>query len=408
MTLSNTSDTYGAVTKIFHWLTVLLILSLFALGLLASNLAGQIRSAEGGASQTLLDWTALLFSLHKTLGVALFFTAFARILWALTQTKPGLLNGDHWAESRAAETVHWLLYGSLVAVPLAGWVSHAAASGFAPIWWPFGQSLPYVPKSEYVSEIAATLHYILQWVLAGAIGLHVAGALKHHIIDKDATLRRMLPGHTPAQPTAMQPGHALPLVAALIVWAAAIGGAAGLGWFAHAAPETQTAALEQAQGEWQVTDGTLTIEIVQMGSQINGQFADWTADITYDGSDEPGTRGSVEVTVSIPSLTLGSVTEQAMGADFLDAANHPTATFTAALKRDAEAGLVADGTLRIRDQTMPLRIPFDLQIDDATAVAQGSAGVDRRDYNIGQSMSDEDSLGFGVEIRFDLTAIRGD
>ncbi len=408
MVITNTSDTYGSVTKLFHWVTVLLILSLFALGLFASNLADQVRAAEGGASQSLIDWTALLFSMHKTLGVTLFLTALARILWALTQTKPGLLNGDTVLESRAAETVHWLLYGSLVTVPLAGWVSHAASAGFAPIWWPFGQSLPYVPKSEYVSEIAATLHYILQWVLAGAIGLHVAGALKHHVIDKDATLRRMLPGHTPGQPTTMQPGHVLPFVAALIIWAAAVGGATGLGWFAHTTPEAQSAALEEVASEWQVTDGTLSIEVVQMGSQISGSFAEWTADIAYDGSDAPGPRGSVAVTISIPSLSLGGMTDQALGADYLDAATHATATFTADLLREADVGLIADGTLHIRDQSVPLRLPFDLQIDGDTAMANGSVRVDRRDFDIGQSVSDEGTLGFGVEIRFDLIATRPD
>ena len=50
------------------------------------------------------------------------------------------------------------------------------------------------------------LHVILQWVLTGAIALHVAGALKHHVIDRDATLRRMLPGHRTALPTGAAAG----------------------------------------------------------------------------------------------------------------------------------------------------------------------------------------------------------
>nr|WP_309501586.1 cytochrome b/b6 domain-containing protein [uncultured Roseovarius sp.] len=406
MALSNTRDSYGSVAKFFHWLTALLILGLFALGLIASDLADQVRASEGGASQSLIDWATLLFSMHKTLGVSLFFVALARIVWALTQPKPGLLNGDTVLESRAAETVHWLLYGSLVAVPLSGWVTHAADTGFAPIWWPLGQSLPFVPKSAYVAEITGTLHYILQWVLAGAIGLHVAGALKHHIIDKDATLRRMLPGHASATPTTKQPGHVLPVLAALVIWGGTIAGAAGLGWFTHDAPAAQGPTLQEVASDWQVRDGTLEIEIVQMGSTISGSFAEWTADITYDGSDAPGQRGTVTVTISVPSLSLGGMTDQAKGADYLDAANHATATFTADLLREAEAGLVADGTLRIKDQSVPLRLPLDLQIDGNEAKARGSARVDRRDFNIGQSVSDEGTLAFGVEIRFDLTATR--
>jgi len=112
------------------------------------------------------------------------------------------------------------------------------------------------------------------------------------------------------------------------------------------------------------------------------------------------------VTVSIPSLTLGSVTKQAMGADFFNMDEYPTATFTADLMA-SETGQVARGTLTIRDQSVPVEMPFDLTIEDNTATATGGLTVDRRDFNIGQGVSDEGSLGYSVEIRFDLTATRG-
>ena len=124
MPLTNSADTYGRVTKTFHWLTALLILSNIALGWIASDVA---HAVEGNANEALIARASLLFSIHKTLGVTIFFVALARILWALSQTKPGLLNGDKPAEAWLAETVHWLLYGSLVAVPLAGWIGHAAS-----------------------------------------------------------------------------------------------------------------------------------------------------------------------------------------------------------------------------------------------------------------------------------------
>lgn len=402
MPLTNSADTYGRVTKTFHWLTALLILSNIALGWIASDVA---HAVEGNANEALIARASLLFSIHKTLGVTIFFVALARILWALGQTKPGLLNGDKPAEAWLAETVHWLLYGSLVLVPLSGWVHHAATSGFAPIWWPFGQTLPFVPKSEPLSQAAGTAHFILQWVLTGAIAAHVAGALKHHLIDRDATLRRMLPGGVSALPTARQPGHVLPFVTALAVWGAAMGGATALGWFAT--EQSGGPALAQVESDWQVEDGQLQIAIRQMGSEVTGSFADWTANITYaETPDASGQHGTVEVTVSIPSLTLGSVTKQAMGADFFNVDAYPTATFTADLMA-SETGHVARGTLTIRDQSVPVEMPFDLTIEDNTATATGGLTVDRRDFNIGQGVSDEGSLGYSVDIRFDLTATRG-
>jgi cytochrome b561/polyisoprenoid-binding protein YceI len=405
MPLTNSETRYGAIAKLFHWLIALFILSSIPLGLIATDMAHALEDPNIPSTQADIDRTVLLFSIHKTLGVAIFFTALARILWALAQPKPKLLNGDKPLEAYAASTVHWLLYGSLVAVPLSGWVHHAATTGFAPIWWPFGQSLPFVPKVTHVAELASTVHYLLQWVLIGALVLHVAGALKHHVIDKDATLRRMLPGGTEAQPTARQPGHALPFLSALAVWAVVLGGAGAAGWFEARAGMAPT--LEQAESEWQVQDGTLNISVTQMGSTVEGSFADWTANIAYSQTpDANGKHGEVEVTVAIPSLTLGSVTDQAMGPDFFNAENHPTATFTADIL--AENGdHIALGTLSIKGSTVPVEMPFSLSIDDGTAAAEGSLSVDRRDFQIGMG-TDEGSLAFAVDISFALTAMRSE
>ncbi|MEM9844950.1 MAG: cytochrome b/b6 domain-containing protein, partial [Pseudomonadota bacterium] len=148
MQFANTQTRYGAVTKTFHWLTALLILSAIPLGFVANDIAHAIKNPDIATSDADITRAALLFSLHKTIGVASFFVALGRIAWAMSQPKPGLLNGDKKLESYAAETVHWLLYGSLLLAPLSGWVHHAATTGFAPIWWPFGQSLPFIPKNE--------------------------------------------------------------------------------------------------------------------------------------------------------------------------------------------------------------------------------------------------------------------
>ncbi|QYX56035.1 cytochrome b/b6 domain-containing protein [Roseovarius sp. SCSIO 43702] len=406
MPLGNSHTTYGSVTKTFHWLTALLILTNLGLGIWATNIAQAIEAPDVETTDATVARATFLFSLHKTIGVTVFFVALARIAWAIVQPKPGLLNGDDPLEARLAETAHWLLYGSIVLVPLTGWVHHAAATGFAPIWWPFGQTLPFVPKSEYVSEFASTLHYILQWVLIGTIVAHVAGAFKHHLIDGDATLRRMLPGHGGAEPTARQPGHVLPVIAALAIWAAALGGGVWLGWFPERHAGAATAASSSAESDWQVQSGTLAIEVMQMGSAVEGRFSDWSADITYDETpDAEGRHGDVTVTIATPSLTLGSVTEQAMGSTYLAAETHPTARYEADLV-DRDGTLMALGTLTIKEQEQPLDFPVQLEIDGDTARASGTAVVDRRSFDIGGSVNDPSSLGFDVTIRFELTATR--
>ncbi len=399
MAFSNTALRYGGVTKFFHWLTALLILTLIPLGLYANDLPYD--------TQAQLTTKAWYFSLHKTLGVTVFFVALLRILWAWSQPKPGLLNADKKAESWLAETVHWLLYGALVIVPLAGWISHAAASGFAPIWWPLGQNLPLIPKSTAIEHAFVSLHEISGKVLIGALILHAAGALKHHFIDRDSTLRRMLPGEPALGPVPAQHHSKVPVAAATLAWVAAITLGLGLGVMGdgRGTQAAEAPALDQVASDWQVDSGSIALTVTQFGSEVEGSFADWTAAITFDPEVQSGEAGEVTTTVSIPSIALGSVTDQAKGPDFFNAAEFPTATFTADINVEEDL-YVADGTLTIKDQSVPVTLPFDLYVDGLSAEMSGGTTLDRRDFGVGDSVTDAGTLGFDVRIDIDLTATR--
>lgn len=395
MAITNTDIRYGGVTKTFHWLTALLILSLIPMGWYANQLPYE--------TDAQLAQKAWLFSLHKTFGVMAFFVAALRILWAISQPKPGLLNADHKAESFAAEVVHWLLYGALVIVPLSGWISHAAAAGFAPIWWPFGQGLPLIPKSVAVEHFFASLHWVATKVLVASLLLHIAGALKHHLIDGDATLRRMLPGEPVVGPLPAQTHTQTPLIAALTVWVLAVGLGAVL-----ASGEKETIngiELAEVSSDWTVEDGSIALTVVQFGKEVTGSFADWTSAITFDETVPVGQAGTVTTTIAIPSLTLGSVTQQAMGPDFFDASTYATAVFDAIIQRGAD-GYEAQGTLQIKDQTVPLTLPFGLALDGDTAEMRADLTLDRRDFGIGANVNDESSLAFAVVVDIRLTATR--
>ncbi len=407
MPLSNTSSSYGSVTKGFHWLTALLILSALPLGWIANDLAHAIYNPDIPTDESDIARAARLFSLHKTIGVAVFFVALARILWAITQTKPGLLNANNKPEAFAAETVHWLLYGSLVLVPLSGWVHHAAAEGFAPILWPFGQNLPLIPKSAALAEFTASLHWLFMWVLVGSLAAHIMGALKHHVVDKDSTLRRMLPGRSDAPMPPDQSHTATPAIAALVVWVTVLVGGWSQGVFSHhAGAQTDATELAEVQSDWQVQNGTLEITISQLGSPVTGSFGDWTAAIAFDEPDAPGLAGSADVTISIGSLKLGTVSDQAMGADFFNNDQFPTASFKADLFK-TETGYEARGPLKIRDKSVDIVMPFDLDLQDNVATVSGEVQLDRLDFDVGTSQPTEDSLGFAVTVSVNLTATRG-
>jgi polyisoprenoid-binding protein YceI len=280
-------------------------------------------------------------------------------------------------------------------VPLTGWINHAASTGFAPIWWPFGQSLPLVPKSETVSALFSAGHWVFTKILLAAIALHIAGALKHAFVDRDDTLRRMLPGKTAATPATNR--SRAPMLAATAIYSAAI--ALGV-WLGQPAARTDAKQLASVNSDWRVTDGTLALTVTQFGSAVSGHFADWTAQISFDPATGTGTT---DVTVNIASLSLGSVSAQALGPDFFDASNHPTAHFTASIAPQGDH-FAATGILTLKGKEQPLTLPFTLDITDGTATMQGKTTLNRLDFGIGETLPDETTLKFPVAINISLTA----
>lgn len=399
--IGNSPQSYGAVSKTLHWLTALLILTAIPLGVIANDL--------GYDTSQKLAIKAWLFSLHKTVGVSVFFVALLRILWATTQPKPALLHPDRRLESFAAETVHWALYASLVIVPLSGWMHHAATSGFAPIWWPFGQTLPFVPVNDGVAHFFGAWHWLFTKVLIGALVLHIAGALKHHVIDRDATLARMLPGVTLAgDPTAVHPRA--PMKAAIGLWVLLIAAGSVLGLTSGGEEQAAVPQLQAEPTGWAVQDGRLGITAVQLGSEVEGQFEEWNAAINFD-PDLPGdVKGDVTVQIAIPSLKLGSVTSDALKPEFFAAEEFPTATFTADItEAEGENSYLADGVLSLKGVEQPLALPFTLVIDGDTAQMEAQTVIDRRDFGIGTaSYNDESTVAYDSNVTVTLTAVRSE
>ena len=395
MQASNTSSAYGWVARFFHWTVAVLILSAIGLGLYAESLT------ETPTPDLATVFAA--FSWHKTLGVTVLVLVALRLIWTAMQTHPRPLHPQRRLETLLAGIVHWGLWIGMVVVPLSGWLRHSSAPGeFARILWPLAQRLPGVPVDAALSERFAAFHGAGWGVLAGLVVLHVVGALKHALIDRDGTLSRMAgnPDRAPEPPPA-RPGllsHVVPALAALAIWGAT---AVVSGPQADADGAAPVATAPAASG-WAVEQGQLAIEVAQGGNPISGQFGSWNAAIDYD----PGVQaGHVTVTIDIASLTLGSVSDNAKGPEFLNAAAHPTASFDAEILAEG-AGHVARGTLTIAGKAVPAELPFALKIDGDTATAKGRMQLDRRDFGVGAGYADESTVGFAVGISFDLTARR--
>jgi polyisoprenoid-binding protein YceI len=146
-----------------------------------------------------------------------------------------------------------------------------------------------------------------------------------------------------------------------------------------------------------------------MGATVEGRFADWTAAIDFSETPVDGRHGSVEVTIAIPSLTLGTVTQQAMQEEYFDAEDHPTAIYTAdLLPGEGEGTYRAEGTLTVKGNSVPLSVPFELDIEGDAARAELSATVDRRDFGIGLGQDSDGTLGFEVGIEARVAATRAE
>ncbi|MEM8651509.1 MAG: cytochrome b/b6 domain-containing protein, partial [Pseudomonadota bacterium] len=172
--IMNTQQRYGLVAQLFHWVTAFLILILLPLGLYMYQLP--ISTSEEIADKV---W---LYSLHKTLGMTALIVAMLRVVWAVLGPSPAPLHPERKLETFAAATVHWMLYISILLVPVVGYVHHAASVGFAPIWGPFPQEMPFIPKSVELSKYTGLMHFILAAMMGVSIVLHVAGAMKHAVI----------------------------------------------------------------------------------------------------------------------------------------------------------------------------------------------------------------------------------
>lgn len=178
MTLRNTTQSWGSVSKALHWIIVLLIINQWVI----VERAEQMKlSARIGA----LGW-------HKSLGMTILALAVVRLVWRWANPVPSLVNETRSWERVLARISHVLLYGLIFALPLSGWMMSSAKN--VPVSWFRQFQFPdLVGPNKALGEWLHDLHFLLFYSLVAVALLHAAGALKHHFIDRNDVLRRMLP-----------------------------------------------------------------------------------------------------------------------------------------------------------------------------------------------------------------------
>lgn len=189
---------YSKTAIVLHWLIGFAILAMFAVGFYMHDLP---KDAPKAIAYDLFDlgiytWQlaeevsprTFYFNLHKSIGVTLLALILIRVYWRLTHQPPVFLGSIKAWEAKLATVVHNLMYVLMVVMPLSG-VLMATYSKYGIVW--FG--LPLIPGLDNpgLRDFFKEAHEITGTLLLLLIILHIAGAIKHKIIDKDETMKRM-------------------------------------------------------------------------------------------------------------------------------------------------------------------------------------------------------------------------
>ena len=178
MKLRSTAAGWGPVARAFHWGMLPLYAGIVLVGYYMTDL-------PLGAAKL------KIYALHKSVGLTLVVLAAMRLAWRLGERRPALPPMPAW-QAWAARAAHGALYALMFAMPLSGWVYNSAAH--FPLQWFRLVNLPaIVAPDPALKVLAKQAHEVGAVLLIAMVALHAAAALKHHFVDKDATLRLMLP-----------------------------------------------------------------------------------------------------------------------------------------------------------------------------------------------------------------------
>jgi cytochrome b561/polyisoprenoid-binding protein YceI len=418
---------YATVAIVLHWLIALAILA-------QVNIAWRM----GGRTPQAFALTQL----HKSIGVTILVLSIVRLGWRLTNPPPPEPPGMARWDRILSSAVHWAFYGIMIGMPLTGWLMVSTSRTAIPTVLFWTVPWPNIPGTESLAPGAKAIahaigqngHQLLALGFYGLFALHVAGALKHQLFERDMpVLSRMAPGAAPGR-------WFDPRLIAIVL---AVAGAVAFGalvqpplpamapppatsapaapFLPEAAPAAPPAAATSAAAPapavappagpvaWKVAPGSaLNFRTSWSGDAIQGRFDKWKADILF-GPDALD-RSKVTVTIDVSSARTGDAQRDASlpAPDWFDAANHPKAVFTATkFEKTGPDRYVAHGALEMRGVKKPVDLPFRLRIVGDKAQMSGETSLDRLAFGVGQGeFTATDQVPAKVTVRVQLNATR--
>lgn len=406
-----TASRYSTGAIWLHWLIAFALAAELALGF------GMPKDASGFA----------LYQLHKSLGITILLLTLVRIGWRFACPAPPALQGGF--QGLLVKAGHLALYGFMLAAPLTGWAIVSTAPIDVPtlLWgvipW------PHLPLAESLNHTLEEAHELIAFGGMALFVGHVAAALYHHLLLKDATMARMspkgaaglglamlagvlvlhfglvaaLPGHEEGEQE--EAGEAAPDAPA----PAASASAAAEDPAAEESPAPEASASAAAAAgpppDWSIQPGgTLRFTADNGGTAISGTFRRWEGTIKMD-PDNPETA-DISIRIDLASANIGDATQDEMlqGGDFFNTSANPTATFrSTSVEKTGGNAYRARGTLSLRGASRPQTITFTLGGTGARRQVSGSATVDRNAFGVGTGES-AGGIAPNVRVEFSFSA----
>lgn len=357
------------LNKTFHWVMAVFIFTALILGL----------------SFQFIDNDSLRLKVmlaHKSIGITILVMALVRLFWRLHVIAP--VHENHWRIERIAATaVHVVLYGLMIAIPLSGWLMSNYA-GYSVHWFNLVEAPVLVSENKDIASTISEIHELMAWVLLGLLALHIAGALKHHVLDKDNTLRGM---------AGQRAGRTLGIVAACV--------AIGV-WLSFPNPlqkievgkesTDQTALSDSDAGTkssllgtpWKTQSGTLSFAFTLSDGPVSGRFDDFTSRLHFSDDIPVG----FDVDINLHSVNTGDKQRDELLRSGPWFGTFPKAQYHARkFVYDTDAGTwTAKGILTIKGISLPTPFTFKLMSSSASTHAMllhGEAKINRKHFNIG-------------------------
>ncbi len=179
MALKTTPAAWGGVAKFLHWTIAILVVMMLIGGTSMDDL-------PNGPDKM---W---VYATHKSIGLTILVLMVLRLIWRFFDPRPADPPGLGRLEKLAARAVHVAFYALLFVMPLSGWL-YNSASNFPLKWFGLFRVPALSGPDKELKHFALEVHETVYLIILTVIILHAAAALKHHFIDRDSVLRRMLP-----------------------------------------------------------------------------------------------------------------------------------------------------------------------------------------------------------------------